>query len=45
MLLTREQMQRLEERTFARGISADVLMEGVEMVLARYGKTLADFQR
>lgn len=23
----------------------DVLMEGVEMVLARYGKTLADFQR
>jgi hypothetical protein len=23
----------------------DVLMEGIELVLARYGKTLADFQR
>ena len=36
MLLTREQMQRLEERTFARGISADVLMEGVGAKLARF---------
>ena len=36
MLVTREQMQRLEEQTFARGISADVLMEGVGAKLARF---------
>jgi NAD(P)H-hydrate epimerase len=36
MLVTREQMQRLEERTFARGISAEVLMEGVGAKLARF---------
>ena len=36
MLVTREQMQRLEGQTFARGISADVLMEGVGAKLARF---------
>ncbi|MEX1010103.1 MAG: NAD(P)H-hydrate dehydratase [Chthoniobacterales bacterium] len=36
MLLTREQMQLLEQQTFARGISADVLMEGVGAKLARF---------
>jgi hydroxyethylthiazole kinase-like uncharacterized protein yjeF len=36
MLLTREQMQLVEQQTFARGISADVLMEGVGAKLARF---------
>ena len=36
MLLTREQMQLLEQQTFARGISADVLMEAVGAKLARF---------
>jgi hydroxyethylthiazole kinase-like uncharacterized protein yjeF len=36
MLLTREQMQLVEQQTFARGISAEVLMEGVGAKLARF---------
>lgn len=36
MLLAREQMQLLERQTFARGISADVLMEAVGAKLARF---------
>ncbi len=35
MLLTRTQMQLVEQQTFARGISADVLMEAVGAKLAR----------
>jgi len=36
MLLTRTQMQLVEQQTFARGISADVLMEAVGAKLARF---------
>ncbi|MBU3664790.1 MAG: NAD(P)H-hydrate dehydratase [Chthoniobacterales bacterium] len=36
MLLTRAQMQHVEQETFARGITADVLMEGVGAKLARF---------
>jgi ADP-dependent NAD(P)H-hydrate dehydratase / NAD(P)H-hydrate epimerase len=36
MLLTRAQMQLLEQQTFDRGISADVLMEAVGAKLARF---------
>lgn len=36
MLLTRAQMQHVEHETFARGISADVLMETVGAKLARF---------
>ncbi len=35
MIVTRPQMQMVEEQTLARGISADVLMEGVGAKLAR----------
>ena len=36
MLVTREQMQSVEKRTFDHGISADVLMESVGAKLARF---------
>jgi NAD(P)H-hydrate epimerase len=36
MLVTREQMQSIEREVFDRGISADVLMEGVGAKLARF---------
>lgn len=36
MLVNREQMQSIERVTFARGIPADVLMEGVGAKLARF---------
>jgi len=36
MLVSREQMQAIERATFARGIPADVLMEGVGAKLARF---------
>jgi NAD(P)H-hydrate epimerase len=36
MLVTREQMLSVEKRTFDRGISPDVLMEGVGAKLARF---------
>ncbi len=36
MLVNRAQMQLLEQQTFARGISADVLMEAVGAKLARF---------
>ena len=36
MLVTRDQMRHIEEDAFARGITADVLMEGVGAKLARF---------